>query len=172
LYAVAPVGQLVLWRLAIKLGRPVAIGVIHGVPLAGLPGNPVVAFITFAHVVCPLMARLAGERSKKPSAFPVRSGFAYRKKTAVGSMCGCGWSRARMARSRCTSIPQEGAGILSSLTATHGLVELLEAVTAVSPGDTVRFLSYDALIRPDVHPPPRRKCAKKRAMNTSISACA
>jgi len=144
--AVEAIGRLVFWRLAIKPGRPVAMAVINGVPLAGLPGNPVAAFITFAHVVRPLMARLAGESWEKPTAFPVRSAFAYRKKTG----------RREYVRVRLVPGPdgvieahkhaQEGAGILSSLTATHGLVELPEAVTAVSPGDAVSFLSYDALI--------------------------
>jgi molybdopterin molybdotransferase len=143
--AVEAVGRLVFWRLAIKPGRPVAMGVVHGVPLAGLPGNPVAAFITFAHVVRPLIARLAGERWEKPMAFPVRAAFAYRKKAGrreyvrVRLVAGDGGIEAH-------KHAQDGAGILSSLTATHGLVEVPEAVTAVAPGDVVGFLSYDALI--------------------------
>jgi molybdopterin molybdotransferase len=144
--AVEAVGRLVFWRLAIKPGRPVAMGVIHGVPLAGLPGNPVAAFITFAHVVRPLIARLAGETWEKPVAFPVRSAFAYRKKAGRRE-----YVRVRLVPGAEGAIEahkhaQEGAGILSSLTATHGLVEVPEAVTVVAPGDTVGFLSYDALI--------------------------
>jgi len=144
--AVEAIGRLVFWRLAIKPGRPVAMGVINGVPLAGLPGNPVAAFITFAHVVRPLIARLAGESWVKPVAFPVRSGFTYRKKAGRRE-----YVRVRLTPTLDGTLEahkhaQEGAGILSSLTATHGLVEVPEAVTTVAPGDTVRFLSYDALI--------------------------
>jgi molybdenum cofactor synthesis domain-containing protein len=51
--AVEPVGGLTFWRLAIKPGRPVAMGTVRGVPFVGLPGNPVAAFITFAHVGAP-----------------------------------------------------------------------------------------------------------------------
>ncbi len=143
--AVEAIGRLVFWRLAIKPGRPVAMGVIRGVPLAGLPGNPVAAFITFANVVRPLLARLAGESWEKPASFPVRSAFAYRKKTGRRE-----YVRVRLVTSADGAIEahkhaQEGAGILSSLTATHGLVELPEAVTSVAPGDTVSFLSYEAL---------------------------
>ena len=144
--AVEAVGRLVFWRLAIKPGRPVAMGVIRGVPLAGLPGNPVAAFITFAHVVRPLMARLAGETWEKPAAFPVRSAFAYRKKTGRREYVRVRLVPAADGALEAHKHAQEGAGILSSLTATHGLVELPEAVTAVAPGDTVSFLSYDALI--------------------------
>lgn len=144
--AVEAVGRLVFWRLAIKPGRPVAMGVVHGVPLAGLPGNPVAAFITFAHVVRPLIARLAGETWDKPVAFPVRSAFAYRKKAGRRE-----YVRVRLAPAADGGIAahkhaQDGAGILSSLTATHGLVEVPEAVTSVAPGNVVGFLSYDSLI--------------------------
>jgi len=144
--AVETIGRLVFWRLAIKPGRPVAMGVIRGVPLAGLPGNPVAAFITFAHVVRPLIARLAGETWEKPVAFPVRSAFAYRKKAGRREYVRVRLAPAADGALQAHKHPQEGAGILSSLTATHGLVEVPEPVTSVTPGDTIGFLSYDALI--------------------------
>ncbi len=144
--AVEAIGRLVFWRLAIKPGRPVAMGVILGVPLAGLPGNPVAAFITFAHVVRPLIARLAGETWEKPVAFPVRSAFAYRKKAGRREYVRARLTPAADGVLEAHKHPQEGAGILSSLTATHGLVEVPEPVTSIAPGDIVGFLSYDALI--------------------------
>src|SRR5439155_17475 len=64
--AVEAVGRLVFWRVAIKPGRPVAMGVIPGAgqgPSAvfvGLPGNPAAVYVTFARVVRPLLLRLAG----------------------------------------------------------------------------------------------------------------
>jgi molybdopterin molybdotransferase len=144
--AIESIGRLVFWRLAIKPGRPVAMGVVNGVPFAGLPGNPVATFITFVHVVRPLIARLAGETWDPPIAFPVRSGFAYRKKSGRRE-----YVRVRLGPTADGALEahkhaQEGAGILSSLTATHGLVEVPEAVTAVAVGDVVSFLSYGALI--------------------------
>jgi molybdopterin molybdotransferase len=144
--AVEAIGRLVFWRLAIKPGRPVAMGVVNGVPLAGLPGNPVAAFITFAHVVRPLIARLAGETWEKPVAFPVRSAFAYRKKAGRREYVRVRLAVAADGVMEAYKHAQEGAGILSSLTATHGLVEVPEAVAVVAPGDAVGFLSYDALI--------------------------
>ena len=47
--SVESVGRLVLWRMAIKPGRPVAMGIIGGTPFIGLPGNPVASFVTFVH---------------------------------------------------------------------------------------------------------------------------
>ena len=58
--AVESVGRLVLWRMAIKPGRPVAMGVIGGSPFIGLPGNPVASFVTFVHVVRPTVLALSG----------------------------------------------------------------------------------------------------------------
>ena len=43
-------------------------------------------------------------------------------------------------------MPQEGAGVITSLTETDGLVELLEATTQIAPGESVGFLSYAALV--------------------------
>ena len=58
--SVEAAGSLVLWRMGIKPGRPVAMGVIGGTPFIGLPGNPVAAFVTFAYVVRPTVLALAG----------------------------------------------------------------------------------------------------------------
>ena len=57
---VESVGRLVLWRMAIKPGRPVAMGIIAGTPFIGLPGNPVASFVTFVHVVRPTILALSG----------------------------------------------------------------------------------------------------------------
>src|SRR5205807_8138690 len=82
--AIEKLGRLDFWRLAIKPGRPVALGQLksglRGVPLIGLPGNPVAAALTFAILARPLILRLAGATMTPPLAFPVQAGFAYRKK--------------------------------------------------------------------------------------------
>jgi molybdopterin molybdotransferase len=143
--AVESVGGLAFWRLAIKPGRPVAMGIVNGTPFIGLPGNPVAVFVTFAHVARAVIARLSGAAFEPPQAFAVRSAFAYRKKEGrreyvrVSLAAGKGGVEAR-------KHPREGAGILTSLTESDGLVELPETVTRVEPGDTVGFLPY-ALLR-------------------------
>ena len=78
--AISDGGSLVLWRLAIKPGRSVAMGVIEGAPFIGLPGNPVAAFVAFAFVARPLMAALSGAQFEPPRAVPVKSAFAHKKK--------------------------------------------------------------------------------------------
>src|SRR5919206_23627 len=64
--AVEAAGSLSFWRVAIKPGRPVAMGVVRGAAFIGLPGNPVAAFATFLQLARPLIARLAGEDFQPP----------------------------------------------------------------------------------------------------------
>ena len=144
--AVGAIGRLVFWRLAIKPGRPVAMGSVAGVPFAGLPGNPVAAFVTFATIARPLIAALSGAAVEALPTFPVQAAFSYRKKAG----------RREYVRVRLVAGPDgtpqahkhgvEGAGILTSLTETSGLAELAERVTSVAPGDRVGYLPYESLL--------------------------
>jgi molybdopterin molybdotransferase len=144
--AVEAAGALTFWRLAIKPGRPVAMGVVGGVPFIGLPGNPVAVYVTFAHVARAVVAALAGAEPPRVHALPVRAAFAYKKKEGRREYVRVSLVRAADGALEAVKHPREGAGILTSLTETDGLVELPEAVTRVDPGETVGFISYRALM--------------------------
>jgi molybdopterin molybdotransferase len=144
--AVESVGTLVLWRMAIKPGRPVAMGMIGGTPLIGLPGNPVASFVTFVHVVRPTVLALAGAAQQRLVPMPVRAAFTYRKKIARREYVRVNLRKADDGVLEAAKFPREGAGLLSSLVDTDGLVELGEDVTRVEPGQTVGFLGYANLI--------------------------
>jgi len=144
--AVESAGSLVLWRMAIKPGRPVAMGIIAGTPLIGLPGNPVASFVTFVHVVRPTVLALAGATQQKLVPMPVRAAFAYKKKIARREYVRVTLRRGEDGALEAIKFPREGAGLSSSLVDTDGLVELGEQVTQVEPGQTVGFLSYASLI--------------------------
>jgi molybdopterin molybdotransferase len=144
--AVESVGTLVLWRMAIKPGRPVAMGIIGGTPLIGLPGNPVASFVTFVHVVRPTVLALAGATQQPLVPMPVRAAFTYRKKIARREYVRVTLLKATDGMLEATKFPREGAGLLSSLVDTDGLVELGEEITQVEPGQTVGFLSYASLM--------------------------
>jgi molybdopterin molybdotransferase len=148
--AVERIGRLVFWRVAIKPGRPVAMGVVpaggSGAAFVGLPGNPVAAFITFVRVVRPLLFCLAGALPEPMIALPVRAGFAYRKKLGRREYVRVTLARAADGTIEAKKFPQDGAGVITSLTQTDGLVELPEQTTAVEPGATIGFLPYVALI--------------------------
>jgi molybdopterin molybdotransferase len=139
--AIEKLGRLDFWRLAIKPGRPVALGQIRGVPLIGLPGNPVAAALTFAILGRPLILLLAGATPAAPLTFPVQAGFDYRKKPGRRE-----YLRARLERDGSTLIARkyqrDGAGILSSIVHSDGFVILDEGMSDVTPGTGVDFLPF------------------------------
>jgi len=149
--ALERVGNVVFWRVAIKPGRPVAMGVIRagggeGAAFVGLPGNPVAVFVTFVRVVKPLLRRLSGARPDRLVPLPVRAAFAYKKKKDRREYVRVALQRAADGEIEAVKHPQDGAGILTSLTETDGLLELPEDVTIIEPGARVGFLSYAALV--------------------------
>jgi len=149
--AVESIGRLVFWRVGIKPGRPVAMAVIRGpdggsAAFIGLPGNPVAVFVTFVRVVRPLLLRLAGADPAGLMALPVRAAFKYRKRTGRREYVRVKLVRAPDGGTDAHKFAQDGAGVLTSLTETDGLIELMEDVTTVAPGDTVGFLSYATLV--------------------------
>jgi molybdopterin molybdotransferase len=151
-HAIETIGSLVFWRVAIKPGRPVAMGVIPGATpgadaaFVGLPGNPAAVYVTFARVVRPLLLRLAGAASAPLVPMPVRAAFAYKKKAGRREYVRVKLTHAPDGAVEAVKHAQEGAGIITSLTETDGLVELLEPTTRIEPGASVGFLSYAALV--------------------------
>src|SRR5215831_17135810 len=150
--AVERIGSLVFWRVAIKPGRPVAMGVIRGAKagegaaFVGLPGNPVAVFVTFVRVVKPLLRRLSGARPDKLVPLPVRAAFAYRKKKDRREYVRVSLKRGADGEIEAVKHPQDGAGILTSLTETDGLLEFPEDTTSIEPGARIGFLSYATLV--------------------------
>jgi molybdopterin molybdotransferase len=174
--AIERAGRLVFWRVAIKPGRPVALGVIpavssdlvrrdlvrrdlarpdsagpdladpaHTAVFAGLPGNPGAVYVTFVRVVWPLLLRLAGGLPRQPIALPVRATFRYKKRKGRREYVRVSLRHADDGAVEAVKFPRDGAGIITSLTETDGLVELGEDVTAVMPGEMVGFLSHAVL---------------------------
>jgi len=140
--AVADLGKIHFWRLAIKPGRPIALGQVGRVPLVGLPGNPVAVVVTFVNLVRPLILSLMGGGELVPHHFRVRAGFDHKKKKNRRE-----WVRARLEADgdggwRAIKYPRDGAGILSSLVESDGLVELPEDMTYLESGALVDFLPF------------------------------
>lgn len=150
--AVEKIGRLVFWRVAIKPGRPVAMAKLpgarpgEGAAFVGLPGNPVAVFVTFVRVVRPLLLRLAGARPEPLTPLPVRVGFAYRKKSGRREYVRVSLERGAGGELEAVKYPQDGAGVITSLTETDGLLEFADDVTNVAPGDRAGFLPYAVLM--------------------------
>lgn len=144
--AVEDLGKLHLWRLAIKPGRPIALGQVGVVPFVGLPGNPVAVMVTFLNVVRPLLLGLMGASDVTARRFKVRADFQHKKKAerrewvraTLSPLPEGGWAAAKF--------PRQGAGILSSMVESDGLVELGEDVTELAPGTMVDFLPFSEVM--------------------------
>jgi molybdopterin molybdotransferase len=95
--------------------------------------------------VRPLLLRLAGAEAVPLLPLPVRAAFGYRKKAGRREYVRVKLMRGADGAVEAVKHAQEGAGIITSLTETDGLVELSEPTTTVEPGSTVGFLSYAAL---------------------------
>lgn len=133
--AVEAGGALTFWRLAIKPGRPVALGTLAGTPFVGLPGNPAAAYVTALAVLAPLVLHLSGA-GEAPPPLTVRSGFARHKRPGLRE-----YLRVCLrpgADGLPEAVPAPG-GAVSGLAASDGLVELAEAVTALRPGDALPY---------------------------------
>jgi molybdopterin molybdotransferase len=150
--AVESIGRIVFWRVAIKPGRPVAMGVIpsstrgDGAAFVGLPGNPVAVFVTFVRVVRPLLLRLAGALPEPLIAMPARAAFSYKKRKGRREYVRVALRRSADGVIEAFKHAQDGAGVITSLTETDGLAELTEEITDVEPGATIGFLSYALLV--------------------------
>ncbi len=141
--AVEALGHLNFWKVAIKPGRPLALGQIGDAAFVGLPGNPVAAMVCYLRFARPLILGLAGASDLDPVLYRVTSGFDYEKKPGRRE-----WLRARLEQGEngapCAVLYRpQGSGIINSLVRTHGLVEIGEDVTKITAGEAVDFLPYD-----------------------------
>lgn len=143
--AIANHGSLYFWRLAIKPGRPVAMGQIGATPLAGLPGNPVAALLTFVLVARPMIEALSGTTPHVARRFPAIADFAYKKKSGRREYVRVSVENAA-GLPRLRRFHKEGAGMLTSLTETDGLAELPEETTRLEAGAEVAFMPYSELM--------------------------
>ena len=140
--AVERLGSVHFWRLAIKPGRPIALGQVGDTAFVGLPGNPVAAMVTFMVIARPLIMMLTGAADTDAPRFPVKAGFPYKKKTGRRE-----WARVKLSFNG-GGMPlaekhhSSGAGILTSMVEADGLVELPEDMTELAEGATVDFLPF------------------------------
>lgn len=131
-------GTLSSWRIAIKPGRPLALALWQGVPVFGLPGNPVAAFVCALVFARPALSLMAGSGWAEPMALTVPAAFAKSKKPGRRE-----YLRARLTPEGAAEVfRSEGSGRISGLSWAEGLVELPDGAAEVAPGTPVRFLPY------------------------------
>jgi molybdopterin molybdotransferase len=141
--AVEALGQIHFWRISIRPGRPIALGQIGRVPFVGLPGNPVAVMVTFMIFARPAIQRLSGQTPTDPPRFKVKAAFGTKKKLNRRE-----WLRGILTRGddgglSVEKFSRDGAGILTSMVAADGLIELPEELTEITPGTMVDFLPFN-----------------------------
>ncbi len=141
--AVEAEGQLDLWRIAMKPGRPLAYGTVGGrAHFIGLPGNPVSSFVTFMLMVRPFVLRLAGAVDIEPPRLPMVAGFDWPKPDARREFLRVSVDPAS---GRLNCFPNQGSAVLTSTVVCDGLVDN-PGGQAIAPGDVVRYLPFASLL--------------------------
>ena len=138
--ALESVGELNLWRVKMKPGKPLAFGHIGDVPFIGLPGNPVSMFVTFLLFARPFLQRMQGRTETTSPSCTVRAGFDYRarqRQEYVRVRLRDGPERGLVAE----PYPKQGSDVLSSVAWADGLAEI-PAAAEIRKGDMVRFLPF------------------------------
>ena len=133
-------GELALWKLAIKPGKPLTCGHFRGVPVIGLPGNPASTLVTFALLARPYLLRLQGVQAVEPLKFQVPAGFVWPKPGNRRE-----YLRARLEQGRAVIYKNQSSGVLRSAAWAEGLVEVLEERTLVE-GDWVGFIPLSEVL--------------------------
>jgi molybdopterin molybdotransferase len=144
--AVQAEGQLQLWQVAIKPGKPLAFGAVRATNgpdtlFIGLPGNPVSSFVTFLLCVAPVLRALQGADPSAPAGLPMRADF--------------DWPRAdkrreflrvrRNASGGLDLFANQSSGVLTSTVWADGLVDN-PAGQVIGRGDAVRYLPLSELV--------------------------
>jgi len=133
-------GTLHSWRIAMKPGRPLALGMWNGVPVFGLPGNPVAAFVCTLIFARPALGVLAGRIWQPPVGYLLPAAFSKSKKEGRRE-----YLRARLdADGRVEVYHSEGSGRIAGLGWADGLVELADDARDINPDDAVRYYPYGA----------------------------
>ncbi|KIQ29071.1 MULTISPECIES: molybdopterin molybdotransferase MoeA [Pseudomonas syringae group] len=133
-HALREEGELLLWKLAIKPGKPLTFGHFRGVPVIGLPGNPASTLVTFALLARAYLLRRQGVLDVTPLKFAVPAGFVW---TRPGNRRE--YLRGRLEQGRAVPYRNQSSGVLRSAAWADGLIEVREGAT-VAEGDWVNFI--------------------------------
>jgi molybdopterin molybdotransferase len=143
----AELGDVLFWRIAMRPGRPMAIGRIGDAILFGLPGNPVAVMVTFYAFVREALRAMSG--IAEPEATPwlrARCTTPLRKKPGRTEYQRGIVTRDAQGRWQVAITGSQGSGILSSMSAANGMVVLHHGQGDVAAGDEVDVIPFDGLI--------------------------
>jgi molybdopterin molybdotransferase len=140
--AVEAEGELLMWRIAMKPGRPLAFGNVGKAFFIGLPGNPVSSFVTFLIFVRPFLLKAQGMSDFAAHPVAARADFDWPEPDSRREFLRVKWN----AQGGLEIYPTQDSAVLTSTAWADGLVDN-PAAHAIRKGDTVRFFSYAELYR-------------------------
>lgn len=144
--ALDQVGEVGLWRIAVRPGKPLMFGRLGpGVSFLGLPGNPVSVFVTFLLLVRPLVMVLQGAREPYTPRFRVLAGFDWPQPGSRREFVRVRIQAGDDGEPVAALYPDQSSDVLSSAVWADGLVELPAGVT-LAKGDPVRYLPFSGLL--------------------------
>jgi molybdopterin molybdotransferase len=138
--AVEAEGRLLMWRIAMKPGRPLAFGTVGRAAFIGLPGNPVSSFVTFLIFVRPFLLKTQGLAHTAPRVVSARADFDWPEPDARREFLRVKWNP----QGGLDLYPTQDSAVLTSTAWADGLVDN-PAGRAIRKGDVVRFLPYSEL---------------------------
>ena len=139
-------GSLNFWNIAIKPGRPVALGNIFKKPFIGLPGNPVSVMITFLKIALPTINKLSGFLSPKEKNFIVTADFNFKKKSGRKEFLRVKISKNLNGQIKIKNYPNTGSGVFTSMVETDGLIELPDKLTYLKKGTKIKFVPFTEVL--------------------------
>ena len=140
--AVEAEGELLMWRIAMKPGRPLAFGRVGKADFIGLPGNPVSSFVTFLIFVRPFLLKTQGVTDVRAHAISVRADFDWPEPDPRREFLRVKWN----ARGGLDLYPTQDSAVLMSTAWADGLVDN-PAGHRIRAGDVVKFMPYSELYR-------------------------
>lgn len=138
--ALREAGELALWKLAIKPGKPLTFGHYQGVPVIGLPGNPASTLVTFGLLARPYLLRRQGVAAVAPLRFSVPAGFDWPKPGNRRE-----YLRARIEDGQVRIYKNQSSGVLRSAAWAEGVVEVREG-SMPRQGELVPFIPFSELL--------------------------
>jgi molybdopterin molybdotransferase len=135
-------GSLHAWQIAVKPGRPLAMGQIGDALIFGLPGNPVAVFVTFLLYAVPMLARLQGAAVRDPRRYRVKAGFDFTGRKRGRREFWRGYIAGGPDGARLMKFERDGSGLISGLVQAEGLIDIPEATGDVHAGDLLAFIPF------------------------------
>jgi len=143
--AVENLGQLALWKLAIKPGKPFSYGRINDIPFFGLPGNPVAVFVTFVMLVRPYLLKVQGARVTGLPRIKVKSGFAVEKPGTRLEFLRVRLKEDEAGEQTLEALTNQGSSLMTSLSWADGLAEIPIGET-VTKGQWLNFMPFSGIL--------------------------